>query len=91
MEAPDISKPLNCWVQGEEGRIDGHCKSEVGYELQRITRSESYDEQPMPELNSEAIDFRVASELFSEYRKLSQSNLETLKLTIINFFVSFRG
>ncbi len=51
-------------------------------ELQRITRSESYDEQPMPELNSEAIDFRVTSELFSEYRKLKKSDLETLKLII---------
>lgn len=49
-------------------------------ELQRIGRLETYDEQPMPELNSEAIDFRVASELFSEYRKLKKSDLETLKL-----------
>jgi ATP-dependent DNA helicase RecG len=49
-------------------------------ELQRITRSEAYDEEPMPELNSEVIDFRVASELFSEYRKLKASDLETLKL-----------
>lgn len=50
------------------------------HELQRITRSEAYDEEPMLALNSEAIDFRVASELFSEYRKLKSSDLETLKL-----------
>ncbi len=49
-------------------------------ELQRITRSESYDEQPMTELSSEEIDFKVASELFSEYRELKKSDLETLKL-----------
>lgn len=49
-------------------------------ELQRIARSETYDEQPMAELNSEAIDFRGASELFSEYRKLKKSDLETLKI-----------
>lgn len=49
-------------------------------ELQRAVRSEAYDEQSFPELNSEAIDFRVASELFSEYRKLKRSDLETLKL-----------
>lgn len=49
-------------------------------ELQRVTRSESYDEQPMTELNSEAIDFRAASGLFSEYKKLKKSQLETLKL-----------
>src|SRR5205085_10787882 len=49
-------------------------------ELQRITSSEAYDEEPMTELNSEAIDFRVASELFSDYRNLKKSDLETLKL-----------
>jgi len=49
-------------------------------ELQRITRSEAYDEEVMPGLNSEAIDIRAASELFSEYRKLKPSDLETLKL-----------
>jgi len=49
-------------------------------ELQRITRSESYDEEPMPELNSESIDFSAASELFSAYRKLKLSDLETLKI-----------
>ncbi|TAK77331.1 MAG: winged helix-turn-helix transcriptional regulator [Gammaproteobacteria bacterium] len=49
-------------------------------ELQRVTRSEAYDEQPMTELNSEAIDFIAASELFSEYRNLKKSDLETLKI-----------
>jgi predicted HTH transcriptional regulator len=49
-------------------------------ELQRITRSESYDEQPMIELSSEEMDFKAASELFSEYRKLKKSDLVTLKL-----------
>jgi ATP-dependent DNA helicase RecG len=50
-------------------------------ELQRVTRLESYDEQPIMELNSEAIDFRAASELFSGFKKLHQSHLEILKLT----------
>lgn len=49
-------------------------------ELQRVTRSEAYDELPMLDLDSEAIDFRVASELFSDYRKLKKSDLETLKI-----------
>lgn len=49
-------------------------------ELQRVTKSESYDELPMPELDSEMIDFRVASDLFSDYRKLKKSDLETLKI-----------
>lgn len=49
-------------------------------ELQRVSRSETYDEQPMMELNSEAIDFSVASELFAEYRTLKKHDLETLRL-----------
>jgi len=53
-------------------------------ELQRLTKSESYDELPLPDLDSEAIDFRVASELFSEYRKLTKTGLETLKIVIRN-------
>jgi hypothetical protein len=34
----------------------------------------------MPELNSEAIDFRAASEFFRPIRKLTRHELETLKL-----------
>lgn len=32
----------------------------------------------MPELDSEAIDFRAASELFTPVRKLKRADLETL-------------
>ena len=41
-------------------------------ELQRVVRGRSFDEEPMPELNSEAIDFRVASECFAPIRKLAR-------------------
>jgi ATP-dependent DNA helicase RecG len=40
----------------------------------------SLDEQPMPESNSEAIDFRAASEFFQPIRKLTRHELEALKL-----------
>lgn len=33
-------------------------------ELRRTARGESYDEQPMAGLDSEALDFRAASESF---------------------------
>lgn len=49
-------------------------------EMRRFARQESYDEQPIPELNSEAIDFRVASELFAPQRKLQRADLRTLRL-----------
>ncbi len=50
-------------------------------ELRRLVRNESYDEQPMPRLNSEAIDFRAASESFAPVRTLKRSDLATLRLT----------
>jgi ATP-dependent DNA helicase RecG len=49
-------------------------------ELRRYARGESYDEQAMPDLDSEALDFRAASELFAPARKLKRADLETLRL-----------
>lgn len=49
-------------------------------ELQRVVRGRSYDEEPMPELNSEALDFRVASECFTPVRRLKKKDLHTLQL-----------
>jgi ATP-dependent DNA helicase RecG len=41
---------------------------------------ESYDEEPLPDLDSEAIDFRAASELFASKRKLKKTDLDTLHI-----------
>jgi predicted HTH transcriptional regulator len=49
-------------------------------ELRRFSRGEKYDEQAMPDLNSEALDFRAASELFAPVHALRRSDLETLRL-----------
>ncbi len=49
-------------------------------ELRRFASGESYDEEPMPDLDSEAIDFRAASELFASRRKLKRSDLDTLRV-----------
>lgn len=49
-------------------------------ELRRFARGEAYDEQVMPEFDSEAIDFRAASESFASVRKLKRPDLETLRL-----------
>jgi predicted HTH transcriptional regulator len=49
-------------------------------ELGRSARHESYDEEPMPELDSEAIDFRAASELFAPVRNLRRGELRTLRV-----------
>lgn len=50
-------------------------------ELRRFGLAEAFDEQPMPGVSSEVIDFRAASEYFSEFRKLSRASLQTLKIT----------
>ncbi len=50
-------------------------------ELKRFSRTDSFDEQALPDLNSEAIDFRLASELFAPYRKLKPQDAKILRLT----------
>jgi len=52
-------------------------------EMRRYGQVSSLDEQPIPELNSEAIDFRAASEFFRPIRKLARREMETLKLATI--------
>jgi predicted HTH transcriptional regulator len=49
-------------------------------EMRRYNQVSSFDEQPQPELNSEAIDFRAASEFFKPIRKLTRPELQTLKI-----------
>ena len=55
-------------------------------EMRRFSRGESFDKRPMPNLDSESIDFRAASESFAEIRKLSPSDLDALRL-----FIVYRG
>jgi ATP-dependent DNA helicase RecG len=49
-------------------------------ELRRVARGETFDEQPMPDLDSEAVDFRAASESFAPLRPLQRRDLDTLRL-----------
>ena len=49
-------------------------------ELRRFASGESYDEEPLPDIDSEAIDFRAASELFAPKRKLKRPDLDTLPI-----------
>lgn len=49
-------------------------------ELRRVRIGDSFDKQPMANLNSEALDFRVVSELFAENKRLTQRDLESLDL-----------
>jgi hypothetical protein len=49
-------------------------------ELGRRTSKGTFDEQPVPELNSEAIDFAATSQCFAERRTLRRQDLEALGL-----------
>lgn len=49
-------------------------------EMQRYALGEAFDERPLPDLDSEAIDFRAASESFAPVRRLARPDLETLRL-----------
>ncbi len=62
------------------GSTNRQADAELIAEMQRFASGESFDERPMPALDSKALDFRVASEFFAPVRKLTRRNLETLRL-----------
>ncbi len=62
------------------GSTNRQADTELIAEFQRYSHGQAFDEQPMPELDSEVIDFRAASECFAEVRKLKKSDLESLRL-----------
>ncbi|MBI3041822.1 MAG: putative DNA binding domain-containing protein [Betaproteobacteria bacterium] len=66
------------------GSTNRRADRELGEELRRFARGETYDEQAMPELDSEALDFRAASELFAPVRKLKRADLDTLRLLTVH-------
>lgn len=62
------------------GSTNRRADTELVEELRRSARGETFDEQPMPDLDSEALDFRAASESFAPVRKIARRDLETLRL-----------
>jgi len=50
-------------------------------ELARRPGLSSYDEEPVPDLNSEALDFAAVSESFAELRALRKRDMDPLRLT----------
>lgn len=64
------------------GSTNRRADAELIAEMRRFGSGESYDERPMPTVDSEAVDFRVASESFASVRKLRRRDLETLRLLV---------
>ena len=84
---PSPSRPHYLKREGREsgvyvrvGSTNRRADAELIEELRRYARGEAFDEQPMPDLDSEALDFRAASESFAPVRKLARKDLETLRL-----------
>ncbi|HET6202791.1 MAG TPA: hypothetical protein VFI25_08320 [Planctomycetota bacterium] len=87
---PSPSRPHDLKREGLEGgvyvRLDStnrRADRELVEELGRFARGEAFDERPMPELDSEALDFRAASESFAPARKLGRADPETLCLLTV--------
>lgn len=62
------------------GSTNRRADSALTAEMRRYALGEGFDEQPLPDLNSEAIDFRAASESFTAMRPLTPRDLVTLRL-----------
>jgi len=73
-------KGLEAGTYVRVGSTNRRADNEMIGELQRLAQGVAYDEQPMPDLDSEELDFRAASESFAPVRKLKKLDLETLRL-----------
>lgn len=62
------------------GSTNRRADRELIEELRRFARGEAFDEQPMPDLDSEVLDFRAASESFAPVRRIGRRDLEILRL-----------
>jgi ATP-dependent DNA helicase RecG len=84
---PSPSRPHHLMREGagtgvyvRVGSTNRRADAELIEELRRFSRGEGFDEQPLPGLSSEAIDFRAASESFAPFRALRRRDLESLRL-----------
>lgn len=64
------------------GSTNRHADADLIAEMRRFARGEVFDECPMPDLDSEAIDFRAASESFAGIRRLRKRDLQTLHMLV---------
>lgn len=84
---PSGARPHHLRREGPErgtyvrvGSTNRRADAELITEMRRHARGEGFDEQAIPDLDSEALDFRAASELFSPIRRLTRKDLVTLRL-----------
>jgi predicted HTH transcriptional regulator len=84
---PSPSRPHYLEREGPDGGVyvrvgstNRRADRDLVEELRRYARGVAFDEQPMPDLDSEALDFRAASESFAPVRRIARRDLATLRL-----------
>jgi len=84
---PSSLRPHNIKILGPEkgtlvriGSTNRQADGPLREELARWAGHHSFDEEPMPEINPEAIDFGVASGLFTGLREWNENAIESLRL-----------
>ncbi len=88
---PSSGRPHSIAREGPErgtyvrvGSTNRRADRELIDEMRRFARGETFDEQPLVHLDSEAIDFRAASESFAAVRRIARRDLETLRLVTLH-------
>ena len=71
---------LDAGVYVRVGSTNRRADRQLIEELRRSIQGSGFDEEPMPELDSQALDFRAVSEFFAPFRKLRRQDLENLRL-----------
>ena len=64
------------------GSTNRRADPEMLAEMRRFARGEAFDEQPMPDLAADAVDFAAAASAFEGVRTLRRTDLDTLRLTV---------
>ena len=76
----------DCGTYVRVGSTDRRADAELTHELRRLVCGESFDEQPIPDADSEALNFRAASESFAPVRTLHSRDLAPLRRTSVEFY-----
>ena len=83
---PSANRPHYLKREGPDGGVyvrvgstNRRADRELIEELHQFARGEAFDEQPMPDLDSEVLDFRAASESFAPVRRICRRDLEILR------------
>lgn len=86
---PSAARPHHLVRSGPEagayvrvGSTNRQADPELLAEMRRFVRGEAFDEQPMPDLEVDAVDVDAVRSAFEDIRTLRRTDLDTLRLTV---------